>query len=46
MTAARQSVCGAAQQKMRVFGSAGKAGGFRPPAAGQSFTAEIAEGAE
>ena len=33
MAAARQSVCAAARQKMRVFGSAGKADGFRPPAA-------------
>jgi fructose-bisphosphate aldolase class II len=28
MAAARQSVCAAAGQKMRVFGSAGKADGF------------------
>jgi fructose-bisphosphate aldolase, class II len=33
MAAARQSVCAAAGQKMRVFGSAGKADGFRLPAA-------------
>jgi fructose-bisphosphate aldolase class II len=33
MAAARQSVCAAARQKMRVFGSAGKADGFRPPGA-------------
>jgi fructose-bisphosphate aldolase, class II len=46
MTAARTSVCGAARQKMRVFGSAGKADGFRLQAAVLRVTAEVAEGAE
>ncbi len=45
MAAARQSVCAAARQKMRVFGSAGKADGVHPPVAASSLTAEIAEGA-
>ena len=46
MAAARQSVCAAAGQKMRVFGSAGKADGFRLPAAALRITAENAEDAE
>jgi hypothetical protein len=46
MAAARQSVCAAASQKMRVFGSAGKADGFRLQAAALRVTAEVAEGAE
>jgi fructose-bisphosphate aldolase class II len=46
MAAARQSVCAAAGQKMRVFGSAGKADGFRLQAAALRVTAEVAEGAE
>jgi fructose-bisphosphate aldolase, class II len=46
MAAARQSVCAAARQKMRVFGSAGKAARFCSPAAALETTMEIAEGAE
>jgi hypothetical protein len=46
MTSARQSVCVAAGQKMRVFGSAGKADGFRPQSAALRVAAEVAEVAE
>jgi fructose-bisphosphate aldolase class II len=46
MAAARQSVCAAARQKMRVFGSAGKADGFRLQAAALRVTAEVPEDTE
>ena len=46
MASARTSVCSATRQKMRVFGSAGKADGFCLQGAVLRVTAEVAEGAE